>query len=360
MEANKRVVQADVAKAAGVHRATVSLALRGHPGIPAVTRERVLRCAERLGYKPDPLLTALASYRSSKRPVAFHGMLGWLTNCAGEEKSWDNRGWKGVPHYWDYYQGAKSRADRFGYQVEEFNLKERDMTPSRLASILKARNVLGLLICPQPRANADVEFAWKEFSAVTFGYSLVQPQLHMVTSAHFMAMKETMKRLFEMGYRRIGFDLSPFHDERVGNNFLAGYLLEIERAGMKHSIPPFRGGFSDPEKLRKWIVRHRLDALITGHDDAAEIERYSRIGLRVPDDIGLACPAVGNPRSPVAGIREDSFHAGEVALDFLVGMIHRGERGVPASPQRILVEGTWSAGTTLRRMEPTESARSTV
>jgi len=54
----------DVAAAAGVSQATVSLVLNDRPGVNARTRERVLGIAQRLGYTPNPLARNLATQRS--------------------------------------------------------------------------------------------------------------------------------------------------------------------------------------------------------------------------------------------------------------------------------------------------------
>jgi hypothetical protein len=45
-----------------------------------------------------------------------------------------------------------------------------------------------------------------------------------------------------------------------------------------------------------------------------------------------------------AGRDETGFLTGVVAVDFLVGMIHRGERGVPKVPYEVLIEGSWGDG----------------
>ncbi|MCU0791263.1 MAG: helix-turn-helix domain-containing protein [Opitutaceae bacterium] len=68
----------DIANLVGLDPSTVSLALRDHPRIAAATRERVRRAAAKLGYAPDPLLSALASYRRNvhERPVT--ATLGWV------------------------------------------------------------------------------------------------------------------------------------------------------------------------------------------------------------------------------------------------------------------------------------------
>ena len=50
-DSRKRVTLADVAQAAGVSSAAVSLAIRGEPGVSRETRARVVDAARRLGYR---------------------------------------------------------------------------------------------------------------------------------------------------------------------------------------------------------------------------------------------------------------------------------------------------------------------
>ena len=56
----------DVARHAGVSQATVSLVLGGNPRarVAAATRERVLKAADELGYRPNILARALVRGRS--------------------------------------------------------------------------------------------------------------------------------------------------------------------------------------------------------------------------------------------------------------------------------------------------------
>src|SRR5919202_4352927 len=64
--AGRRVTSADVAREAGVSRATVSYVLNAvpHQKIPETTRQRILDAAARLGYAPSPAARALRSGRS--------------------------------------------------------------------------------------------------------------------------------------------------------------------------------------------------------------------------------------------------------------------------------------------------------
>ena len=55
----RHVTLDEVARAAKVAKATVSYALRQHPKIPAATRDRILRIATDLGYRPNPRVSSL-------------------------------------------------------------------------------------------------------------------------------------------------------------------------------------------------------------------------------------------------------------------------------------------------------------
>jgi DNA-binding LacI/PurR family transcriptional regulator len=337
----RRVTQQDIARRAGVHRATVSMAFKSHPNIPEKTRARILKIAAELGYAPDPMLSALAAYRNRQRPATFHGTLAWLVN-SGYGFDWRDRALR--PHFSDYFTGAVERAKFYGFQVEVFDFNTPGLTPARLASILGARGVTGILLCPQPRPETNLEFPWHHFSAVTFGYSLSTPRLHTVSATQYRAMRRTMHELRRHGYRRIGLALDGDHDLRTDHNYLAGYLVEQHLSGDR-SLPILSAPYTDYRAIAAWLRSHRPDAVVTGNYHFLDVLRS--LGKKVPQKIGIACPLLPSSSSEVAGVIENSVEIGRVAVDFLIGMIHRQERGVPENPQRIHVEGQWLPGKTL-------------
>ncbi|GAH37826.1 unnamed protein product, partial [marine sediment metagenome] len=54
----------DVARAAGVSKGLVSLALNGKPGVALDTRERILAAARELGFTPNPSARGLTTRRA--------------------------------------------------------------------------------------------------------------------------------------------------------------------------------------------------------------------------------------------------------------------------------------------------------
>lgn len=119
--AKARITLKDLAQKLGVSHTTVSLALRNHPSISSERKKEVSALARKLGYRPDPMLSALVAYRQTLRPQAFQGVLGWLTNYPTGD------GWR-VGQQVGYHAGALRRAKELGYELAEFWFRQPQYT----------------------------------------------------------------------------------------------------------------------------------------------------------------------------------------------------------------------------------------
>lgn len=337
----RRICLRDVALAAGCHYSTVSLALRNHPRLPVATRERVQGIARKLGYVPDPMLASLAHYRKGLRPVEYHATLAWVTNHA------ERSGWREAPIFADYFKGAADRAAQLGYRLEEFWLREPGMTPARAERILQARSITGLLLSPQPRPGTTIEFDWSAFSAVAIGFSLVKPNLHVVCPHQFRAIKHALQQLLGRGYRRPGLVMLRASDDRVDQNWQAGYLVTQQGLPVGDRLPPLFLPEWDEAAFIHWYERHRPDVLLTKFNEL--IPTLRRLKRAIPRQVGVAILTHAEPGGNLAGIYENPHAVGAAAVDYLTGMLYRNERGIPAFPQRILIDGSWIEGRTVRR-----------
>ena len=330
----------DVAFRAGVHRTTVSLALRDHPRIPEATRARVKAVAQKLGYRSNPLVSALMQSRRTGRAVK-HVTLAYVTNyptCWGWRPPYHDRP--------DFFPGAVGRARDFGYKLEHFWLAEPGMTPRRFCDVLSARGINGLVVGRLPPGQNAMALEWARFSCVALGMTLRNPLLHHVTENHFDTAWRAMRQCDERGYRRVGFVFSDANDSpRVGDRWLGAYQSYQLRLPKADRLPPCPQVPTDEAAFRAWFERTRPDALLANHSGPV-LAWLRRLGRQVPRDVGLV-ELENHPELDCAGVYYDPAKIGALAVEMLVGLMHRNETGVPDDQHEILLTGEWRDGRTL-------------
>jgi DNA-binding LacI/PurR family transcriptional regulator len=324
----------DVARCAGVHRTTVSLSLRDHPRIPPATRERVKAIAARLGYRINPLVSALMQSRRTGKPVK-HATLAYVTNYP------TRYGW--LPEYHDrpnFFPGAAERAKELGYKLEHFWLAEPGMSPRRFCDMLSARGIHGLIIGRLPPGQNSLDLAWDRFSCVALGMTLRSPILHHVTENHFDTVSQTMQHCRERGYQRVGLLFSDTQDSpRVGDRWLGAYLRQQMEFPARDRVPVCPKNPTDEATFRAWFRRHKPDALLVNNPKLL-IEWLKNLGCSVPRDVGVV--ALEHRREmECTGIYYDPDKIGGLAVEMLVGLMHRNETGVPAVQHEVLLTGEW-------------------
>ncbi len=337
---SRRPTQKDVARHAGVTQATVSLALGDHATISLETRRKIKEIAKKLGYTPDPYLSGLSAYRKRVRPAHFQATLAWLSNYP------EGFNWRQYPAFLGYYEGASQRAAELGYRLEEHCLMAKGMTCARMERIFLARNIPGILVAPQPDPGMRLDFNFERFSAVTFGFSLVSPQLHLVTLQQFRSMEAAFRRLIALGYRRPGLALALESDQRADRNWSAAFWSEQRELPRKDRVPLLLESRLDRTQFSRWLHRYQPDVVVAINRDI-----YDWIvadGLSIPQDIGCALLTVPDEKAYYAGIWENPHVIGARAVEFLIDLVHRGECGLPDVPVSLLVAGTWVDGKTIR------------
>ncbi|MCE0497556.1 MAG: LacI family transcriptional regulator [Methylacidiphilales bacterium] len=338
-----RVTIRDIAKATGLHFTTVALCLRDSSRLRLETRKKVQEVAKKMGYKPDPMVAALMVYRQTKRTPHFQSVLAWVNNWPDRSALREN------PTFDRYYEAAGARARELGYMVEEFWLREPGMSPEKLANILKTRNIQGLLIAPQPRPYAHLEFDFTGFSAIAFGYSMQPSVLHVVANNHFRTMNTIISRLVELGYHRIGLAVVAEWNEKVESGLMAGFTLAHHwKYTHLEYILPF--GRQQPKvPMKNWLDTYQPDVVIGWDEMEGELRA---MGYQIPQQIGFVSMDVDPRNNHISGLYQNDLMIGQKAVDQLVGMIQRGETGVPPLPICTLIESEWRDGKTLRKQEP--------
>jgi LacI family transcriptional regulator len=350
-----RVTQSDIARVAGVHNTTVSLALRNCPAIPEATRQRIQTIAGEMGYYPDPALRALAAYRQGRRPYVRQQTIAYITN-------WDTRwGWREVPAQARYYLGAQRKAAQSGYRLEHFWLGESGMTPRRLSDMLFHRGITGVLLASHRSGSSELlEFDWSRLTAVKIGCLPHLPALHRVMDDQTGSVRLAMRKIFAAGYERAGLIVPAWWDDLANQSWSTGFLAEQSRLRGGQRVPILRynhprtdaetrGDMSDlsPDLslLRRWYNQYRPDAILGFSTSIAS--QLSLLGLPVPGHIGCVNLFLGKDDHHCAGIWPHCERTGEIATEMLVALMQQNICGIPDVPTTTLVEGSWVDGASL-------------
>lgn len=331
----------DVADKAGVSRMTVSLALRNHPSIPPETRARIQAIAHELGYRANPLISALMVQRRARRLPTAPPTIAYVTAYPTRD-GWRHRGRIHI----DYFEGAKERAEQRGYRLELFWAREPGMTARRASAILRARNIRGLLLAPVLTARGHLSLDWSRFAVATMGFSLWRPRVHRAVPNQFQGTYTLLRRLARLGYRRIGLVIDRRVNERNNRQYTAALFDWQQRVPRARRVPPLVIERWDEPSFRRWFAKHHPDAFITQH---GEIHHSTQaLGLSVPREVGLVCLSVSDLPPGTAGLNPKGRVIGATAADLVIDQLERNELGLPAEPQVVMIESEWVDGRTVR------------
>lgn len=214
----QRVTVEDLARHAGVSRATVSLVLRKSPLVAAETRECVLRAVESLGYVYNRGAANLRTQRSHTIGVAINE----LTNP-----------------YFAELTAAIQRAffDR-GRTVFIANSEENPARQDQFIATMREYNVDGLAICPSEGTKRETLRRLKEqgIPCVLISRNVAGAGLDYAGHANREGMRLAAGHLIGLGHRRIamlgGTDLvSTGVERRAGyRDALTAHGISVDEA----------------------------------------------------------------------------------------------------------------------------------
>jgi LacI family transcriptional regulator len=319
----------------------VSYALRNNPKVPPATRRRIQKIAEQKGYRPDPLIQRLSVHLANARRSPHAGCIGYITTDHAKSV------WQWIPAYRTAFTALVERAEQLGYRTEEFWLGGSGMTEGKLSRILAHRGVAGIIIAPVPGGLKPPRLKWEDFASVALGYSMRAPGLHRVVNHQLHTGLEAIRQLQCLGYQRIGLCVGRDQNDRVDNAWLHAMLFHHSRTTVSRRVVPHVPDELTREGILRWVAEERPDCLLI--QDKTIRDYLLDAGYRVPGDLGVVMLDHNAANEPdVAGMNQRHDRIGAACADLLVAQIHRNEKGLPAAPLTVMVDGVWVPGKTVR------------
>ncbi len=337
-----------LAQAAGVSKATVSLALRDSPRIRPAVRERIQRLAVEAGYRPNALVANLLAQLRASKTSTFQSTLGLI--CVAKNDSILRE----VPTFRSWIAGCQARATELGYGFDQFWVHEPGIPPDRLVEILDTRNIRGLAVVgfldggTIPRKFDPL---WRRSAAVALGTRPTRPAIHFASNDQYVTAAEAVRELIQLGYQRPGLCVNGAIDDIIENKFTGGFWVAQCRLPSAQRLPAFNFQPDAREGFAVWLREHRPDVIVTVHGQVREW--VASLGLDVPGDIGLVHLDKTSDFEGWAGMAQNSELVGRAAMDMVIGQLHRNETGVPPFQKCMLINSTWVPGPTVRKLAPT-------
>jgi DNA-binding LacI/PurR family transcriptional regulator len=275
---NAQPTMADVAAAAGVSKALVSIVFRGAPGASEATRARVFQAAEQLGYRANRTASLLKLHRTRHLGVtmnvrnAFHAEL---------------------------VEGIQEAADREGYQIVLSTVTGSHGERRAIETLLEFR-CESLILLGTELGKPRLDDLAASVPVVLVGRRVATDSVDVVRAADDKGLGLVVDHLVTLGH----FDIAHIDGGRhtISADRRRGYRTAMRRHHEDRHLMILAGGSGEADGWRAADQLLRLDQLPTAvttfndHCALGLIDRLSRAGVAVPDAVSVA----GYDNAPIA------------------------------------------------------------
>lgn len=261
----KRPTLMDVAEAAGVSRALVSIVMRGAPGASEATRLKVQEAARELGYRPDSRARLLRSSRTRLLGVSFS---------------------TAQPFHAEIVDAAYAGATVRGYDIA-LSAVANGRPESRAVESLLDLGCEALIMISPTLDDTELAGYAARLPVVSLLRDNVGHTLDSVSSDDAAGIRLAVDHLTSLGHRHIAH--VDGGDAISGPQRRDAFRAEMASRGLDPRV--IAGGPTEEDGLRagRELQAHLPTAVVAFNDRCAlgVWESFRAAGLRVPEDVSV-------------------------------------------------------------------------
>jgi DNA-binding LacI/PurR family transcriptional regulator len=335
---------ADIARIAGVSKATVSRALNDSTLVSTETRERIGEIARQHGFEMNATARSLSRRQSNVVALATYpyepfGPSDNPTGFVAGDKLPDT-------FVLEVMSGLFAGLHSHGYDLLVIQIDARDT--GWISRYLDSGRVDGFVLMS---ANCTIKhleaLETRGAPFVVWGLDSTSHHYSTVSGDSYAGGRIATKHLLDSGRRRIAFIGGPDMEQEAQDRY-RGYATALQTAnvGVDDSLVTY-GWYSTESamlRMRDLIARHDdIDAVFACSDvmAIAAIEELRAAGRRVPDDVAIvgyddvALAAHTDP--PLTTVRQAGPLAGRLLADSLIQQLQTGAVGHVSIPAELVV-----------------------
>jgi DNA-binding LacI/PurR family transcriptional regulator len=338
-EQHRRPTLMDVARAAGVSRALVSIVMRGAPGASESTRQKVLEAARDLGYRADSRARLLRSSRTKLLGLTFSSS---------------------QPFHAEIVDAAYAEAAARGYEIALSAVATGRPEARAIESLLDVGSEALLLIAPT-LSNEELALYARQVPVVSLLRDNAGESVDSVSSDDHAGIRLAVEHLIGLGHRSIvhvdGGAAVSSEQRRTA------FRTEMLRHGLEPATLPGGPHEEDGMQAARLLQKDLPSAVVAFNDRCALgiIEGFRAAGMDVPSDVSV----LGYDDSQFArlsyvqlsSISQDAPLLAAAAVDRAVDRIEGNEP--PASSVRtphLVLRKTTARPRTVQAAKPARSA----
>jgi len=312
----------DIARLAGVSKATVSRVLNHKPDVDPETRERILRIMDEQGFVPSVTAAGLAGGRPRMVGVLVPSLI-----------------WDFIP---EIVQGVAEVVQQSSYELILYSISFNHDRNAALDRILDARLTAGLVaITPGVSSARLTQLHDQGFPVVMIDDQNLPTSAPWVGADNRSGAYAATRHLLSLGHRRIAHIQGP-PDYQCSQERYQGYCQALVEAGLTPDPGlVVQGNFEPPSGYEcartLFSIDEKPTAIFAANDNMAwgVLEVAEEYGLRVPGDVAVVgfddTPPSSHKRPPLTTVRQPFHEMGQRAAELLLGLLES-PRHLPLYP----------------------------
>lgn len=265
MKERHRPTLMDVAQAAGVSRALVSIVMRGAPGAAESTRRKVFEAAQELGYRPDSRARLLRSSRTKLIGLSFSSS---------------------QPFHAEIVDAAYAQANSRGYEIALSAVANGRTETRAIESLLDLGSEALIMISPT-LGHDDLDLYARQVPVVSLLRDDVGELVDSVSSDDDAGIRLGVEHLADLGHSKIvhvdgGTAVSSEKRKKA-------FRIEMQRRKLEAIVVPGGPGEEDGLRAARSLRNNPATAVVAFNDRSALglIEGLRTNGLHVPSDVSV-------------------------------------------------------------------------